>query len=224
MDFHQASDADRGIDAEAMKGSLDTPGDADPPTMEAIAKEAEQDHKNPNKVDEGRLAKRLAIAIRNVATDLRAEHERKYSYEEWVELTRLIRFTSEDTDRALQEEDERGMVDWDWIGEDSPMMSGFSEPEFVLQRLCESLGRYVRRAEKRKREWELEKTGVADKSLSKARRTSVVTKEELFGQGNALPKTDEEEQRAEEHHCSDAESDIAPDDVTKMKATIDRSR
>jgi hypothetical protein len=37
------------------------------------------------------------------------------------------------------------MVEWDWIGEDSPMMSGQSEPEFVLQRLCESLTRYVRR-------------------------------------------------------------------------------
>lgn len=225
MGFPQASDADHSIDAEAMKGSLDTPGDADPPTMEALANEAEQDHKNPAKVDEGRLAKRLAIAIRNVATDLRAEHERKYSYEEWVELTRLIRFTSEDTDRALQEEDERGMVDWDWIGEDSPMMSGFSEPEFVLQRLCESLGRYVRRAEKRKREWELEKNGVVAKSSPNARRTSVVTKEELFGQGNKLPKTDEEGERAEEHHCSDVESDVAPDDVTKRSsATVDYAR
>lgn len=119
--------------------------DHNAPSIRALAREAEQDARSNKNLSYDRLARRLAVAIRNVAADLRAEHQRKYTYEEWVELTRLIRFTSESAEEAREEEEEKGMVEWDWIGEDSPMMSGQSEPEFVLQRLCESLTRYVKR-------------------------------------------------------------------------------
>ena len=40
--------------------------------------------------------------------------------------------------------DEEGLIEWDWIGEDSPMMSKSSEAEFVLDRLCESMRRYLK--------------------------------------------------------------------------------
>ena len=148
MQFPDAAEADETV---LDPNDLETPGDANGPCIEALAREAEQDADVKNPLDEGRLARRLATAIRNVAGDLRAEHIRKYSYEEWAELTRLIRFTSEDQRRAVRTEERDGMVDWDWIGENSPMMSGQSEPEFVLDRLCESLARYVRRSERRRR-------------------------------------------------------------------------
>lgn len=90
------------------------------------------------------LARRLAKAIQGVAKDAKNKPDKQYSYEEWVEFTQMIRFTAEGDDEEREEEAEE-MVDWDWIGENSPMMARGSEAEFVLDRLCESMSRYVRR-------------------------------------------------------------------------------
>lgn len=135
-------------DAYNDEQDLETPGDRLAPSIDALAAEAEQDTRTTKNLTYEKLARRLATAIRNVAADLKSDTERHYTYEEWVELTRLIRFTSESTAEAREEEEEMGMVEWDWIGEDSPMMSGQSEPEFVLERLCESLKRYVKKNER----------------------------------------------------------------------------
>nr|POE94390.1 hypothetical protein CFP56_16630 [Quercus suber] len=94
------------------------------------------------------LARRLPAAIRRTAADMTAAPAKRYSYEEWVELTRLIRFTAR-SDAAAREiraddEAEEGLIEWDWIGEDSPMMSQGSEAEFVMERLLESMARYIR--------------------------------------------------------------------------------
>lgn len=73
------------------------------------------------------LARQLAVCIKRVAVDMR-EGGRKYSYEEWVEFTRLIRFSSQevegvDGDHIGEGEGENGkaggelgMTEWDWIG------------------------------------------------------------------------------------------------------------
>lgn len=108
------------------------------PTIEQLAKEESpaSDHE---------LVRKLAQFIRSTANDMKHHDHKRYTYEEWVEITQLIRFTSKG--RQLQEtaeEDEDGLVKWDWIGENSPMMAGKSEPEFVLHRLCESMSRYAR--------------------------------------------------------------------------------
>jgi potassium channel subfamily K len=118
------------------------------PDLATLSKELTDDKKHEVPSD-AVLARRLALAIRQVAIDFKsAEADTKfYSFEEWAELTRLIRFTSKSNDDAIAEEKEEGLIEWDWIGETSPMMSGVSEPEFVLDRLCESLGRYMRRVE-----------------------------------------------------------------------------
>ncbi len=113
-------------------------------TSEAIS----VDHLPVQVPTEIQSARDLALAIRRVAKDLKSDHPRKYSYEEWVEFSRLIRFTAHSTPKGvLREEEEQGLLEWDWIGEDSPMMSEQSEAEFVLDRLCESLMRYIRRHE-----------------------------------------------------------------------------
>ena len=108
------------------------------PTIDELAEE---------ETTEAELAAKLSKAIKRAARDLKHREKTKYSYEEWVEFTRLIRFTAKDQD-DLEQEEQRGMVEWDWIGEDSPMMANTSEAEFVLDRLCESLSRYVRKVEK----------------------------------------------------------------------------
>jgi hypothetical protein len=94
------------------------------------------------------LARRLALAIKRTAKDLRLPRPKKYSYEEWVEFTRLIRFSSKSPDEVEKDEDQEGLMDWDWIGEDSPMLADVSESEWVLDRLCESLNRYTRRQDR----------------------------------------------------------------------------
>jgi potassium channel subfamily K len=121
------------------------------PDLDTLSKELTDDKKHQVPSD-AILARRLALAIRQVAIDLKsADADTKYyTFEEWAELTRLIRFTSQGDDAAIAEEKEDGLIEWDWIGETSPMMSGQNEPEFVLDRLCESLGRYMRRVERYK--------------------------------------------------------------------------
>ncbi|KAF2101426.1 putative potassium channel, partial [Rhizodiscina lignyota] len=119
---------------------------APPPhaNIEELAGEAEEDEAGRPPSD-AELARGLADAIRRTAHDLTLETPRKYNYEEWVEFTRLIRFTAGSKKKATEEEEEEGLIGWDWIGEDSPMMSGVGEAEFVLDRLCESMNRYMRR-------------------------------------------------------------------------------
>jgi len=116
------------------------------PNLDRLAHEVKADEKKqPN---ESVLARRLALAIRKVAEDFKCDHKILYTFEQWAEYTRLIRFTTEPRDEALLEE-ETGLIEWDWIGEDSPMMTSQSEPEFLLDRLTESLARYMRRVERR---------------------------------------------------------------------------
>lgn len=113
------------------------PEEDEPPTIDELAKEEPTDQE---------LAKKLARMIRKTANDVKEDTKHHYSYEEWVEITQLIRFTAKKKGETLDEEEaEDGMVEWDWIGEDSPMMANESEAAFVLDRLCESLSRYVKK-------------------------------------------------------------------------------
>jgi potassium channel subfamily K len=113
-------------------------------TLEQIARET------PTHYD---LARRLVKTIRKVARDAKYCKDKQYSYEEWLQFSQMIRFTAERDDdspgggNGNQEEQDEGMVEWDWIGEDSPMMARGSEAEFILNRLCESMQRYVHRIE-----------------------------------------------------------------------------
>jgi hypothetical protein len=121
--------------ALAAKGrSLSTPN---VPNLEQLAnRDALTDHD---------LARKLALAIKRAAQDLRHHPPKMYCYEEWVEFTRLIRFSVHNQEEVEEEEEEQGIIEWDWIGEDSPMLSEITESEWILDRLCESLNRYMRK-------------------------------------------------------------------------------
>ncbi|KAF2228242.1 hypothetical protein BDZ85DRAFT_255647 [Elsinoe ampelina] len=104
---------------------------------------AGEDDREPSEFE---LATRLALAIQQVAMDLQESPPKRYEYDEWLEFTTLIKFTNYGSDRAKDDNsEEEGLIEWDWIGEDSPMMAKQSEPEFVLDRLCESMSRYIKR-------------------------------------------------------------------------------
>lgn len=73
------------------------------------------------------LAQNLAQSIKRVARDLRVHPPKRYSFEEWVRFTRLIRFSRRDPGQDLntvqeeiaEQEQEEGLVEWDWLGENS---------------------------------------------------------------------------------------------------------
>jgi potassium channel subfamily K len=122
------------------------------PTIPTLAAEAEAD--SFTLPSHASLSRRLALSIKKVALDFRLPNSKRYTYEEWVEFTRLIRMTTpERLDRNLGTtistgtENEEGLVNWDWIGDNSPMISGVTESEWLLERLCESLVRLERRKE-----------------------------------------------------------------------------
>ena len=120
------------------------------PTITSLAAEAERD--SSQKPTRASLSRQLALSIQKVSGDFRLPVKR-YTYEEWVEFTRLIRLTTpERLDRTLGElldddDKDEGLVHWDWIGENSPMVSGIPESEWLLERLCESLVRLEKRKE-----------------------------------------------------------------------------
>lgn len=126
---------------------VDESADKRAKTLEQFARESPTHHD---------LARRLADTIKRVSKDVKKQPDKQYSYEEWVEFTQMIRFTAEkgddDDDHGIEVDNEEGMVEWDWIGENSPMMARGSEAEFVLDRLCESMSRYVRRIPARQRD------------------------------------------------------------------------
>ncbi|KAL8651956.1 MAG: hypothetical protein Q9226_004465 [Calogaya cf. arnoldii] len=111
-----------------------------PPTLEQIAE--------LDALDQHALARRLGLAIRETANDLRADYPIRYCYEEWAKYTRLIRFSRLTRAELDEEEEEQGLIEWDWIGEDSPMLAEGTESEWLLDRLCESLDRYMWRQDR----------------------------------------------------------------------------
>ncbi|PKY02802.1 voltage-gated potassium channel [Aspergillus campestris IBT 28561] len=115
------------------------------------------------------LVHQLAITIQRVTKDATlaspftsTSTPKQYTYTQWTVFKRLIQSsgaaawaasTHTNTRASLPPDDRReefkrkedayGLLDWDWIGVESPMMAGRTEPEWVLDRLCESLVRVV---------------------------------------------------------------------------------
>ncbi|KAI9885735.1 MAG: hypothetical protein M1823_002456 [Watsoniomyces obsoletus] len=118
-----------------------------PPTLEDLAEETydEEDHLH-----------RMLQAIRRTAKDIQVHPPKRYPYEEWAEVTRLIRFCWEDRSEAEKEAQTVGIIEWDWIGEDSPMMANHGEPEWILERLCDSLDHWLGKKQRPKGKWKSE--------------------------------------------------------------------
>ena len=122
------------------------------PNITSLAAEAETDlTRAPTQAS---LSRRIALSIKKVSLDLRLDTPKRYSYEEWVEFTRLIRYTTPrrlnrvlGTTLTNETENEEGLVNWDWLGEHSPMVAGVTESEWLLERLVESLIRLEKRRE-----------------------------------------------------------------------------
>ena len=115
---------------------IDEEADQRAKTLEQFARET------PTHYD---LARHLAKTIRQVAKDAKCKQDKQYTYVEWLQFGQMIRFTAEKDEGSDGGAEEKGVVDWDWIGENSPLMARGSEADFVLDRLCESMNRYIHR-------------------------------------------------------------------------------
>lgn len=89
------------------------------------------------------LAGYLALAIQRTAEDAIADKPKYYIYEEWAGFIRLVRFTDNQRDEFVVDKDEQNILNWDWLGESSPLVAAQSEPEWVHGRFCDSLVRYL---------------------------------------------------------------------------------
>jgi len=116
-------------------GPEDEDPNATPPTLEDLVQF--------ESLDDKALSRKLAAAIRRTTIDIRANPPRRYTFEEWAEYTHLIRFSRMTKDELRETEEEEGIVDWDWIGEDSPMLADLTESEWILERLTESVSRVM---------------------------------------------------------------------------------
>lgn len=145
---NDGDDIDNDNDIEVVADTLQ----ANNPNITSLAEEAETDLTlAPTQAS---LSRRIALSIKKVSFDLRLDEPKRYSYEEWVEFTRLIRYTTPrrlnrvlGTTLTNETENEEGLVNWDWLGEHSPMVAGVSESEWLLERLVESLIRLEKRRE-----------------------------------------------------------------------------
>ncbi|KAK7180462.1 hypothetical protein DPSP01_010001 [Paraphaeosphaeria sporulosa] len=133
-------------EAQVDESPVEADNGATAPTLPVLAEEAEQDALGKSPSPKA-VAHHLALSIKRVAADMHLPKPKRYTFEEWVFFVRLIRLTGNKTGSRgdEDEEDEEGLVEWDWIGPDSPLMSGLSESEWLLERLCESLIRLAKK-------------------------------------------------------------------------------
>ncbi|PNS16916.1 hypothetical protein CAC42_4880 [Sphaceloma murrayae] len=145
---------ERGFEAGVDEDNSDKRSEGEdgpaPGGSEQDGESASRESSRQEEVGDLELAKRLALAIQRVAGDLRIQPAKRYEYDEWLDFTKLIKFTDSGGSKSghgigEEEDEEEELIEWDWIGENSPMMAKQTEPEFVLDRLCESMGRYLRR-------------------------------------------------------------------------------
>lgn len=103
-------------------------------------------------LNDSNYAFRLATAIQQVAGYVKSKRDVKFSYDEWAEFVSLFQFllNSRGLDMSDVEMDDN-QLQWDWIGEKSPLMSNQSEAEFVLDKLLESLVKYSQMLRKQHR-------------------------------------------------------------------------
>ncbi|EWC47333.1 hypothetical protein DRE_00301 [Drechslerella stenobrocha 248] len=136
------------------------------PVLEGIPEEGGIAHFHRNDTEEDlrplpqdytfqQLLVAVGSAIRCVGRDLTVHPKRAYTYEEWVEFTRLIRACEIVKPHLLkgiklgeeipedQIDDDEGFVLWDWIGEESPLLHEGNEPAWVHDRLTWGLDQLV---------------------------------------------------------------------------------
>ncbi|KAJ7609667.1 hypothetical protein FB45DRAFT_944238 [Roridomyces roridus] len=89
------------------------------------------------------LAARLARQISRLAKDAATKPAVEYAWEDWEAWLALLGELTEGQNRSGSEsggaEDNEKRGEWTWLGEDGPLLSGVSEAQWLLGKLCKRL-------------------------------------------------------------------------------------
>ncbi|KAJ7641706.1 hypothetical protein FB45DRAFT_900832 [Roridomyces roridus] len=89
------------------------------------------------------LAARLARQISRLAKDAATKPAVEYAWEDWEAWLALLGEPTEGQKRSGSEsggaEDNEKRGEWTWLGEDGPLLSGVSEAQWLLGKLCKRL-------------------------------------------------------------------------------------
>lgn len=72
------------------------------------------------------VQKNLALGIKKIVKHVGAVPPKRYTFDEWIEYLELLELEWESDG-------------WSWLNEEGPLLSGLSEPEWLLERLCVKL-------------------------------------------------------------------------------------
>jgi potassium channel subfamily K len=95
--------------------------------VEESEKKAEEDPNETNK-PEHHLGRKIAKEISSLAKDIGSKPPRKYEWDEWKRFLELL-------GQPQNQEDDK----WRWLGHDGPLLSGVTETEWILAKMCERL-------------------------------------------------------------------------------------
>jgi potassium channel subfamily K len=98
--------------------------------------EREEDDRMLHVVEESeKLGKSIAREIARLAQDVGANPPKRYEWNEWKRFLRLL------------EEEMETEAGWKWLGDDGVLLSGATETEWVLRRMCERLEKVLAEGE-----------------------------------------------------------------------------
>jgi len=100
--------------------------------VEHREEKAEATNPVPEKRVKHHLGGKLAKEILRLSKDVGKQPPRKHEWDEWKRFLELL---GETEDTGKQQED----VEWKWLGDDGPLLSGVTETEWILAKLCEHL-------------------------------------------------------------------------------------
>lgn len=91
-------------------------------TTKKVVEEVREALERPQK----EVQRNLASEIKRVVKHVGIIPPKRYTFDEWIEFLELLGLELEDNN-------------WSWLSDEGPLMSGLSEPEWLLERLCAKL-------------------------------------------------------------------------------------
>lgn len=140
----------------------------------------------------------LIREFRNVLKHLDQTPPRQYTYEEWAWFLKLMgedednqsshrkapvnprseKHGQPDMQQATTDDSEQGKRQWSWIGNRSPLMGEQDEPEWVLERLCITLERELKKRHEEERKKGKKNVGMKEKAPSSSGSSKTLEQQE----------------------------------------------
>jgi potassium channel subfamily K len=97
------------------------------------------EHAEEDQGRKGSLAAKIAKEISGVAKDVGKRPPKKYKWHEWAAWVDLLDMGDKSKPQGTGKRPSKEGIDWTWLGDDGPLLSGVTETEWVLGKLCNKL-------------------------------------------------------------------------------------